>query len=351
MNQTEKLTTGQGIWRYADFYAEKVPVAFQLNLGDGETPLLESPRLARELGLEKLFLKREDENESGSLKGRSLAYQVSLLRSRGEKTFVLSTSGNAGIAAARYAAAAGMRAIILLSPQTERAKLLAMSSFRPFIIVSNRAPRLANYIAAKYSLSNLRPTLDDASLEGFKSIAWEIDAELKSVDAVFTFVTSGSSFLGMHQAFLKDLQSGAIAKLPRMFAVQAGSVNSLSESMTGKVEPTGVSSAGRCGIRRTPRRAQIIQAVVETGGGAIYVADAEVLRARQTLEWAKIFTSDEGATVLAALSQVALKQKIRSAVLILSGKKREPADEVRFRDFAHADTFEQVDELMAELNL
>lgn len=348
MEQKEKVA---GIWRFSNLYAEKVPPAFRLNLGDGQTPLIENTRLAREVGLEQLYFKREDENASGSLKGRSLAYQISLLSSRGQKACVLSTSGNAGIAAARYGAAAGIRVIVLLSPRTERAKLAEMSVFRPLIIVSKRAPRLANYIAAKYKLDNLRPTLDDASLEGFKSIAWEMDEAGAKFDAVFTFVTSGSSFLGMYEAFQADLSRGKLTKLPRMFAVQAGSVNSLANSPIVRPISLGENFAGNCGIRQTPRRAKLMSATIKTGGGAIYVSDAQVLRARQSLERAKLFTSDEGSAVFAALAQVAPRQKIASAVGIFSGKRREPVEDIRFGDFPHAETFEEIDALMSALNL
>src|SRR4051794_13964397 len=63
------------LWRYA----EVLPVheqRYRLTLGEGFTPLLHVPRLAAELGVDKLWLKDEGQNPTGSFKARGLVMAV-----------------------------------------------------------------------------------------------------------------------------------------------------------------------------------------------------------------------------------------------------------------------------------
>ena len=65
-----------GMWRWG----ELLPVqdrAAVVSLGEGDTPLLEIDRLAKELGIRQLYVKDESRNPTGSFKARGLAAAVS----------------------------------------------------------------------------------------------------------------------------------------------------------------------------------------------------------------------------------------------------------------------------------
>src|SRR5438874_13204964 len=101
---------GAGIWRFAG-RLPPIDESARVTLGEGSTPLEESPALARWAGLRRLWLKREDRNPTGSHKDRGAAYQISRCRATGDRVAVISSSGNAAVAASTYGSAAGVTVV------------------------------------------------------------------------------------------------------------------------------------------------------------------------------------------------------------------------------------------------
>jgi threonine synthase len=353
----EKMKKEKSIWRYANFYAQEVLETNQLVLDDGDTPLEENEEANRLLKFKHLYFKREDENETGSLKGRSLAYQMSLAKQRGATSAVISTSGNAGIAAAAYAKEAGMKMFIFISPDTENAKIADMQKYDPIIIKSDRAIRFANYVAARYKIPNLRPSRDEDSIEGFKSVAFEIaeQTEGAGVDAVFTFVTSGSSFIGMHRGFQRYFEEGRLKKLPRMYAVQTGEIFSIAEEfvendamigMRPQAAGEGKPAAGQLGVKHTPRKDEILDIIKKTDGRGVYVRDEDIKSAQEFLKARKIETSLEGCASFAALVRLQNVKNFNTAVCIFSGKKRKEVRKIDEEYIYRAESFDEVDDIV-----
>ncbi len=345
-----------GIWKYADFYAEKIEPEHQLSLGDGNTPLEEDAELARRLGLEQIYYKREDLNASGSIKGRSLGYQVSAASQRGDRALVISTSGNAGIAAAAYARKAGLKAFVFISPETEAGKVVELLEQEPIVIRSRRAMRLAGYAAAKYRLPNLRPSLDDASIEGFMSLAFELAEADDRIDAVFTYVTSGSSLLGLGRGFDTYLKLGKIRQLPRLFAVQSGEIASVASEFEDNRELIAVAGtrsegqirAGALGTRSTRRKQELLDLLGRTGGSGIFVSEDEIAGSRALLTDKGITTSLEGCASLAALRKTPGADRFRRPVVIFSGKMRAGISIADESKLLSAESFEEVDKIIME---
>src|SRR5256885_5045627 len=75
-----------------------------VTLGEGSTPLLALRRLAAHFGLRHVWGKDEGQNPTGSFKARGLGMAITLARARGATGFVIPSAGNAGGAAAVYAA-------------------------------------------------------------------------------------------------------------------------------------------------------------------------------------------------------------------------------------------------------
>ena len=69
------ILTGTGLWRYAPVLPIADP-AHRVTLGEGGTPLLDAPRLARDLGVRRLLVKFEGSNPTGTVKDRSSATAV-----------------------------------------------------------------------------------------------------------------------------------------------------------------------------------------------------------------------------------------------------------------------------------
>jgi threonine synthase len=105
------------MWRYRELLplpSGAEPVTF----GEGMTPLLPCPRLGKELGLSRLFIKDESQLPTGSFKSRGMAAAVSMAKHLGLKRLAVPTAGNAGGALAAYGARAGMEITIFMPDDT-----------------------------------------------------------------------------------------------------------------------------------------------------------------------------------------------------------------------------------------
>lgn len=273
------------------------------------------------------WLKREDENVVGSHKFRSLSYQLATVYSTGGRAAVLSSSGNAAIAASRYAATAGVRLLLLLSPDTPPAKLAALThSANVTVVLSSRARRLAKYAATRYKLPDLRPSVDPNAAIGLRTLGFEIYEQLPTVANIFTFVTSGASLLGIYQAFVELRKLGAIARLPRLYGVY--SLGTLAGTLAGG----GVDTL----------HAALTPALTATGGALVAVDDSAIVTTRQQFAVQGITTSAEGSASCAAATEV---RPAGETVVILSGAERAPAtvDTTRFH---RAESFAEIDALL-----
>lgn len=348
--------TEKGIWRYANFYDEFIKPENRLSLDNGSMGEIEIESMNKLLNINHLYFKREDKNITGSIKERSLAYQVSLAKQNGKKELVISTSGNAGIAAATYCQKAGIKLYIFISPETEKAKIAEMQKYNPIIIESKRAIRLANYLSAKYKIENLRPSVSDSSIEGFKSIAFEVFENLGEVDAIFTFVTSGSSFVGIGRAYRYLYENKEINKLPKLFAVQGGNIFSVTEEFKNKLDNEGDTStrrlqAGRFGAKNTRRKKEIINLIKSSGGRGIYINDNEVARAKNILKNNNIHTSLEGCASFAGALKINKEDKFDKIVCVLSGKARGKINEINENKIYKAESFDEVDGIVSSIKL
>ncbi len=337
--------TRQDIWRYAALYVPGVAPQHRLTLGEGWTRSLRLAALDRATGLE-LYLKREDLNPCGSHKARSLAYQVSLALQRGERELIISSSGNAAVAAAAYSALAGIRLHAFVAPGTHPVKLAELLHLGARVIVSARALNAAKRAALITGLTNLRPSTNDTSVEGFKSIAFELYEQLGPLDALFTFVSSGSSFCGIGRAYRELCALGCLDRPPRLFAVRspgapdadpaapAGSAGSAHEA---PMRP------GALGARRSRRAGEIAELASWSGGQMIEVSADETAAALAVLNRCGVDTSLEGAASLAAAMRLA-RQGLRGRVAVVltghaSQRPGEPVDPARL---LRADTDEEV---------
>jgi threonine synthase len=306
------------VWRFADSLEPHVPAEFRVTLGEGGTPLVEAPDLGRALGLERLWLKREDLNPSGSHKARGAAFQVSALAAAGQRTLVISSSGNAALAAAAYSAAAGLRLVAILAPGTPPAKLAALRRMGAALFVSERALGLARDVAEATGWPNLRPSVDPLAVPGYLTLGWELAAELPERADLFLFVASGATMVGLFRSRQPSEPPLALHAVQsrRAAPVVAAAGDSRPSPPDDGAGPT------RLGARfgpKTRRVGEVVRALRATGGGAWSVSDAEADRARALLAGAGFDTGLEGAAALATAELAARHARCRRAVVVLTG--------------------------------
>jgi threonine synthase len=85
-----------------------------LSMGEGDTPLVESRRLGKELGIGRLFFKLEGCNPTGSFKDRGMVVAVAKALEAGHTTILCASTGNTSASAAAYGAAAGLETVVLI---------------------------------------------------------------------------------------------------------------------------------------------------------------------------------------------------------------------------------------------
>src|SRR5262252_1666794 len=105
------------LWRYRELLPLPLDVE-PVTLGEGMTPLLKCDRFGQQLGLSQLYVKDESQLPTGSFKSRGMATAISMAKWLGVKRVALPTAGNAGGAAAAYAARAGLECFVFMPEDT-----------------------------------------------------------------------------------------------------------------------------------------------------------------------------------------------------------------------------------------
>ena len=113
------------MWRYE----EVLPGEPAITLGEGMTPLIRAARVGEKIGLPDFYIKDEGSNPTASFKARGLSAAVTMAKALGAVTLALPTAGNAGGAAAAYAAKAGMRCVIAMPSDTPAANIVECRAF------------------------------------------------------------------------------------------------------------------------------------------------------------------------------------------------------------------------------
>ena len=105
------------LWRYAEIMPVQ-DARYALTLGEGGTPLLPASRLGKALGYNRLLVKDDGQNPTGSFKARGLCAAVSRAKELGASAVAIPSAGNAAAAMSAYAARAGLDAYVFMPADT-----------------------------------------------------------------------------------------------------------------------------------------------------------------------------------------------------------------------------------------
>ena len=172
---------GPGMYRFR----ELTPVGDSealVTLGEGGTPLLELPRLAAHFGIRKLWAKDDGQNPTGSFKARGLGMAITRARTLGARGFVIPSAGNAGGAAAVYAARCGLPCVVIVPRGTPPAAVAEAQIAGAYVFTIEGSIATAGRVVAKvapqlgwFDLSTLK---EPYRLEGKKTIGLEVAEQL-----------------------------------------------------------------------------------------------------------------------------------------------------------------------------
>lgn len=302
----------RSIWRYAPLLPLQ-RLGNVVTLGEGMTPLLETPRLGARIGSGKLFVKDESANPTGTFKARGMAAAVSMAREFGIRKLAAPSAGNAASALAAYAARAGMEAHLFMPrdvPQANAIECEAMGAQVTLVdgLISDCGRIVAERQATEgwFEMSTLK---EPYRIEGKKTMGLELAEQLgwRVPDAIFYPTGGGVGLIGMWKAFAELETLGWIgSKRPKMIAVQASGCAPIVrawEAGDGESTYWDDASTVASGLRVPKALGDflILEALRESDGTAIAIDDQETLDAGQLLaESEGLFVAPEGATCVAA---------------------------------------------------
>jgi threonine synthase len=318
------LLRGHGLWRYAPLLPIADP-AQRVTLGEGATPLLDAPRLARQLGVRRLRLKFEGANPTGTVKDRSSATAVAAALQFGFAVTSVVSSGNAGSSIAAYSARAGLRALVFAYERASAPKLLHMAATTPDLVVYRGV--YDDLITIWDRLVEDRVFFDCGASrnaykqEGKKTIGYEIAEQSgwNPPDVVVAPVAVGETFIAAARGFRELHAAGWIPRVPRLVAAQAGRANAVVRAFrtgTGIVPLTiGYTVAEGLAAGNPGRKGDwVLRLLREHGGVAGDAEDEEILAAQRTLARTEgIWAGPTGVATLAVLLRLLAERALDPA--------------------------------------
>jgi threonine synthase len=316
-----ELFTGRGLWRYAPVLPIADP-AHRVTLGEGQTPLLDCPRLAKFLGVQKLLIKFDGTNPTGTVKDRSSATAVAAaLQFNFKATSVVST-GNAGSSIAAYSARAGLRSFIFAYERASAPKLLHMAAMASdLIIYQGGYDGLIHHwdrLAEEQLFFDCGASRNPYKQEGKKTLAYEIVEQngLAVPEVVVAPVAVGETFIACHRGFLELAALGWIPKPPLMVAAQATRSNPVSrawrEGRPIEPIPIGYTVAEGLASGDPGKKGEwTLRILREHGGLAGDAEDEEILQAQKILARTEgIWAGPTGVAALAVLGRLLAKKQV-----------------------------------------
>jgi threonine synthase len=194
------------MWRYRELLPLPGDVE-PVTLGEGMSPILPCPRLGKELGLSRLFIKDESQLPTGSFKSRGMAAAVSMAKHLGLKRLAVPTAGNAGGALAAYGARAGMEIFVFMPDDTPIINQIEayLCGAKVFLVngLINDCGKIVRDGIDKLGWFDMSTLKEPYRIEGKKTMGLEIAEQLgwKLPDVILYPTGGGTGLIGMWKAF------------------------------------------------------------------------------------------------------------------------------------------------------
>jgi threonine synthase len=306
---------GPGLWRYAPVLPIADP-AHRVTLGEGQSPLLECPRLARGLGVRRLLVKFEGANPTGTVKDRSSTTAVSAALQFGFRVVSVVSSGNAGSSIAAYAARAGLASLIFVYERASAPKMLHIGATATDLVIYRGVydDLIGHWdrLAEEQLFFDCGASRNAFKQEGKKTLAWEIWEQngRRAPDVVVAPVAVGETFIATVRGFRELHRLGWIAHPPRMVAAQATRANAVARAWRqgGPIIPIKIGytvAEGLASGNPGKKGEWTLRLLRESGGLAGDAPDEEILETQKLLARTEgIWAGPTGVATLAVLRRL-----------------------------------------------
>jgi threonine synthase len=277
------------LWRYRELLP--LPVnAEPVTLGEGMSPLLPCPRLGKELGLSRLFIKDESQLPTGSFKSRGMTTAVSMAKHFGLKRLAVPTAGNAGGALAAYGARAGLEVFVFMPEDTPVINQLEayLCGAKVFLVngLINDCGRIVREGTEQMGWFDMSTLKEPYRLEGKKTMGLEL-AEQRGwtlPDVIFYPTGGGTGLIGMWKAFAELGELGWLKspKLPKLVSCQSDGCAPIvrafeSGSRFADLFPNAHTSASGLRVPQAVGDFMMIDAIRASNGWALAGRETEII--------------------------------------------------------------------------
>jgi threonine synthase len=337
---------GSGVWGKHEWVAPQLDPAHVVSMLEGGTHLTRVPRFAAALGLGDVRVKQCGTSHSGSFKDLGMTVLVStvagmIAHGHPIRAIACASTGDTSAALAAYAAAAGIRAVVILprgkistaqlvQPLAAGALVLAIDTdFDGCMrLVQELADREGVYLAN--SMNSLR-------VEGQKTVAIELVQQLGWQVPDWVVIPGGNlgNVSALGAGFEMLLALGLVDRRPRICVAQAAHASPLYASYRAgwadlvpvKAQPT-LASAIQIGNPVSFGKA--VRALRAFDGTVEIATEAELADASALADLDGLFTCPHTGVALAALTKLAARGEVTrdQRVVVIS-----TASGLKFADF------------------
>ena len=289
-----------------------------VSLGEGGTPLLRAHGLERRSVFRDLWIKDEAANPTASFKARGLSAAVSKAKELGYTKIALPTAGNAGGAAAAYAARAGMECHVFMPRDTPPLFRIECERYGARVTLVHGliddCGRLVAQEAARWGWHDVSTLKEPFRVEGKKTMGYELAEDFGWIlpDAILYPTGGGTGLIGMWKAFEEMEEMGWIgAARPRMIAVQAEGCAPIPKAFregkdAAEKFPNARTYASGLRVPKPFADYLILRYVRESRGTATTVTDDQMRAACDEIGAAEgLFVAPEGGAAWAAAQSLA----------------------------------------------
>ncbi len=305
----------KNLWRYR----ELLPVDGepQVGLNSGYTPLLKADNLAKELGVEELYIKDDTvAHPTLSFKDRVVAVALTKAKEFGFDTVACASTGNLAHSVSALGARAGFNRFIFIPATLEASKIVASLVYEPNLIAVDGnyddVNRLCSEIANKYRWAFVNINIRPFYAEGSKTHGFEVLEQLgwRAPHNVVVPCASGSLLTKIWKSFKEFKEIGIIKELDtKVFAAQATGCSPITAAIkqgTDIIRPVKPSTIAKSLAIGNPADGYYATQVVnETGGWGEDVSDQEIIDSIKLLARAEgVFAETAGGVTVAVTKKL-----------------------------------------------
>jgi threonine synthase len=314
VNVRELQKRPPGVWKYFEI----LPLRENRNivtLGEGGTYLHKCHRLAKDVGIDSLYLKDETKNPTGAFIDRGTTVEISAAKEYKIKSICCGSTGNLAASVVAYAARADLRSRVFINQGDigDISKFYQILAHADDIEIVKSHDEVVASLAREAKKSHCVTSRNPHFLEGEKTTVFEICEQLNWTTPDWLIVPMGNGghismmWKGLDELKHLDFIPDTHAKLVGAQAKGcAPIVDAFTRGVREVVPSKNTSTIAYDIAMMNPSSGQIaLAAIRESGGEALAVSDREILESVRSLAKLEgVFAEPSSATTISAVKEM-----------------------------------------------